>query len=116
MTEPMPRPAATLAPFDLIVPAQLLVPGAPHDGRRVSEREVRFGAGEDAAVLTVTTWGRCRPGCRGGGARSTHEAGSDVRLKVPCENMPHCHSCECGDSHDFVLLPEHVAKLKGILP
>ncbi len=113
MTEPLPP--GSLRPYDLTAPARLLVPGRPHEGRSYSEQSVRFG-GEDAAVLIVTTWGKCRPGCRGGGVMSTHEAGVSVRLKVPCDARPHCESCECLGWHEYVLLPDKVAEMKGILP
>jgi hypothetical protein len=109
------RELAGLEPFGLAAPAKLLVPGPPHNRRNHRVASIKIGAGEDAATVEVTTWDRCHDGCHGSPI-SGHEAGRAVTLKVPCENLPHCQSCECGDGHRFTLTDEDVAALKGILP
>lgn len=38
-----------------------------------------------------------------------------IQFQVPCENLPHCHYCECGSEHLISVSAEQAAKLKGLL-
>ncbi len=97
--------------FDLQAPARLLMPH-PHKRQNFRSQVVDLG---DGAVLGVSSWDRCVPGCSGLSGLHGHGAGRVVKLSVPCDNLPHCQSCECGTAHEFVLTDEQVAALKGIL-
>lgn len=110
----MTTPPYGLQPFDLQVPWRLLYPGRPHD-RKASTRTVELGSEGGKATLELLQWGHCRPGCTGMGG-TAHEAGHRLILRVPCENMPHCHSCECGDGHNIYLTAEQETALKALLP
>lgn len=112
MTSPEPLFPAALNPYDLTVPAQLLYPGTMHKRTGWQKAEVKLGSGEDAATLTVTSWTGCEVRCPG---RGDHGKGSAIWLSVPCDNLPHCHSCECGDSHVFPISVQQVAGLLAAL-
>lgn len=99
-------------PFDLQPPARLLLPDM-HKRRNFRTRTVRLGTGKDAATLEVMTWDKCLSTCTA--PASSHEAGRSVQLKVPCDSLPHCHYCECGDSHSFLVADEQVRELLAAL-
>ena len=97
-----------IKPYGLIAPERVLVPayhchGQPHDTRTLI-----IDQGEERARFTRHDWGRCKNGC--------HEPETYVILSVPCDAMPHCGSCECGDSHEHTLSDEEIRQLKGLLP
>lgn len=112
-TDPVVLPGA-IRPFGLHAPSRLIMPDM-HAHRNRSEQSVVLGYGDAAATLVVIRWDACESGCRGG-ARGNHDAGQDVRLRVPCDSRPHCESCDCPNSHEYALSPEQVAELKEILP
>ena len=101
-----------LRAYDLQPPARLLVPG-PHKRRNYRERLVKLGSGEDAATLVIATWDACLPGCTDHDLH--YDAGRSVRLKVPCDALPHCQYCECGDGHTLLLTDEQFAELQAAL-
>ena len=103
-----------LVPYDLQMPARMLVP-YPHKRRNFRARTVtlgQHGAGENAE-LEIWTWDACAPGCDA--PVPSHDAGRSVRLQVPCENLPHCHYCECGSKHEFLLADGQVSELLAAL-
>ena len=97
-----------LTPYDLTAPARILVPGfrcygAPHD-----EQLLILGSEDDAPRIIRHDYGACKRGCC--------EAATTLVLSVPCPNMPHCQSCECGDGHEHRLSDEEIQHLKELLP
>ena len=101
-------PPGAIQAFDLAPPAKLL--GALIRCRDASYdiRELALGTGEDAPAITRTDYGACKAGCC--------EAHVSVELHVPCDSLPHCHSCECGSDHRFTLGEDVLRELKGFLP
>ena len=100
-----------LVPYDLQAPMSLLMPGGMHD-RVHRRREVALGNEADGALLEIVEWDSCRPSCN---ARGSHKSGHRLTLRVPCDSMPHCHSCECGDGHSIYLTGEQETALKGAI-
>lgn len=99
--------------FGLTAPRRLLYPGIRHARTGIRQREVTLGDGSGAATLGVDTWTGCEKGCAGSG---DHGAGRSVWLSVPCDSLPHCHSCECGSDHLLAVSDEQLAALKAALP
>ena len=88
--------------YDLKPPAKSL----DHLITRTAERtEVELNEG---AVLRRTYRAACAGGCCA--------EGTVYQLVVPCDQMPHCHSCECGSEHYIYLSAEHLGAIKGMLP
>jgi hypothetical protein len=97
-----------LLPYDLEAPARVLIPrfrcaGTPHD-----ERVLTLGSGDDAPRIVRHYYAACRNGCCA--------AETTVVLSVPCDNMPHCGTCECGDGHEHRLSDDEIRLLKALLP
>lgn len=101
--------------YDLQAVARLLMPW-PHERRNLCTRLVKLGSGEDAATLEITTWDKCAPRCTGGGPGASHDAARSVMLRVPCNGLPHCQSCECGSDHSLAVTDEQVRELLAALP
>lgn len=109
---PEPLVPASVAAYGLEPPARLLMPGfVPVCGDRRTQI-VKLGNGSDAAELQVRTWGSC-PGC--GAHPLGADAGRTVYLKVPCDALPHCTACECGNGHGILLADGQVAELRAAL-
>lgn len=111
---PLSLPASGVVPFGLHAPSRLIMPNM-HRHRDHREQSVVLGHGEETATLVVASWDACVRGCSGG-PMGNHDAGQDVRLRVPCDARPHCQSCDCLNWHEYALSPEQVAELKGVLP
>lgn len=94
-------------------PLALIYPGFPHPGQNYRQVTVELGAG---VQVVVSHWDACKRGCRDGSVMASHEAGQDVRLRVPDERHPHCGSCDCLPYREVVLTGEMVAALKAALP
>ena len=105
---PLNLPPAAIRPFDLTPPAKILVPRILCRDASYDVRELPLGAGEDAPLIVRTDYGACKAGCC--------EARVTVQLSVPCDSLPHCHSCECGSDHRFTLGEDVLRELKGFLP
>lgn len=46
----------------------------------------------------------------------TYLDGTSVyRLHVPCEDMNHCHTCECSAEHYIAISPEQAEKMRELL-
>ena len=105
---PLTLPAAAIHPYDLSAPAKLLVPRIRCRDAAYDVREMPLGAGQDAPLIVRTDDGACKAGCC--------EARVTVQLSVPCDSLPHCHSCECGSDHRFTLGEDVLRELKGFLP
>lgn len=86
----------SVAPFDLIAPVNLLKP-AYYPGSKGRPTVVQVN--DDAKV---TRWDYV-------------DGSTLLTLEVKCQEMPHCHSCECGDSHFFYLDDEVRENLKRVL-
>lgn len=99
---------AGLTPYDLTAPTRVLVPMYHHLGQPHDTKTLILGQGEGAARLTRHDWGACGQGC--------HDAETYVVLSVPCDNMPHCGTCECGDGHEHRLSDDEIRQLKALLP
>jgi hypothetical protein len=104
-----------LVPYDLVPPSRLLTPW-PHQRRNIATATAELGHGDTAVTVEVTTWDACQPGCTGGGPAADHQAGRVITLAVPCDSLPHCHTCECLDGHRTYLTATDLATLKAILP
>lgn len=116
MTGSEPRITPKLKPYDLQAAAAVLF--GPQHARTHSEKVAWIGSEAEThrPEIRVLEWGKCKPGCPVTSPMASHEPGSKVTVIVPCESLPHCHSCECGTSHYIDLTPDQVANLKLILP
>lgn len=98
-----------LPPCDLMAPAKVLVPVYHHIGQPHDIRTVILGSeGDDSPRFTRHDWDACGEGC--------HDAETYLVLSVPCGNMPHCGTCECGDGHEHRLSEHEIRQLKDLLP
>ena len=101
-----------LTPYDLAPPGRLLYPQfLCHDQPRDSVTvilDAGFGDEDDPARVVREDRGSCPAGCC--------KPSTTLWLRVPCDSLPHCGSCECGSEHEFLLTNEQVTELKGILP
>ena len=100
-----------VASYGLTPPAKILTPRIRCAGQPCDTVTVVLGAGfgaDDPARAVRKDYGTCPEGCC--------RPGTMVSLRVPCDSLPHCQSCECGSEHEFLLTPEQVTELKGILP
>jgi hypothetical protein len=97
-----------LRPYDLVAPTTVLVPAYHHAGQQHDTKTLILGQGDEAARFTRHDWAACGHRC--------HDAETYVVLSVPCDNMPHCATCECGGGHEHRLSDAEIQQIKGFLP
>jgi len=96
------------APFGLTAPKRILVPRFRCAGTTHDKRVLILGAGEAAPRIVRHDYGGCPRGCC--------QPETAIVLSVPCDNLPHCIACECGDGHEYRLSGEEIRQLKDLLP
>jgi hypothetical protein len=97
-----------LAPYDLTAPARVLIPRFRCAGTSHDQQVVFLGSGDDAPRIVRHYYGACKNGCCA--------ADTAIVLSVPCDDMPHCSTCECGDGHEHRLSDDEIRLLKALLP
>jgi hypothetical protein len=104
-----PAPPFGIFPYDLRPAATLLGARIRCMDASCDVRELTLGHGAGAPRVLRYDYGACRAGCC--------KALVQVRLRVPCEALPHsCPSCDCGAGHDAILSADAVRELKALLP